>query len=231
MSLPCVPDEGGVAEAAYRLWALPEYGLGVHVKARVGSLRGDSDFTVALLARQASPPLRYAVLASKDIGREGAHPFRLELYDTGFVGFVGLGIPRGKPGPRPDAVDSDGYSTALTSRRKLELSAWTHIAVTRCGTAFTLYIDGSPDTSLDVPFTQDMNHDYVLDLRIGSHRKPYEPSHPVPVRPMFGAPVEDSFSGAITQSLFLFEAIPAEAADAFARAALASIRTAAPGGA
>lgn len=150
----------------------------------MGSLRGDSDFTVALLAKQASPPLRYAVLASKDIGREGACPFRLELVKTGFVGFVGLGIPSGKPGPCPDAADLDGYSTALTSRRKLELSAWTHIAVTRCGTAFTLNIDGSPDASLDVPFTQEMDHDNVLDLRIGCRHKPHEPLHPV--RPMFG---------------------------------------------
>lgn len=109
---------------------------------------------------------KYGIIAAKERQGVGSNQFRIEMHEDGKVAVCGLGIDTGKPGPRRDSVDPNGWSTALTSTKPLPAGFFTHVTFTRRGATCTLYIDGVEDCVAKT--AGPVKHHNGEDLRFGS---------------------------------------------------------------
>jgi len=137
---------------------LLEGSTGSHV--HVGSLSIPANFTLEAWVRPNSSGLYQAIL-TKEQGCVGGNQFRLQLDPANKAAFL-----------MTDAAAEDGglfsgsWSYKLQSSSALPLSSWSHVAVTKNGNVFTLYVNGSPEAT----YTTSMNvlHSGTQPFMVGS---------------------------------------------------------------
>jgi hypothetical protein len=135
------------------------------------------------VSRPSQPNL--AVIASNEQACVGTNQFALALLPSGFVQFRGLNVPCSAPGPRPDAVDGNGYSSAITSANTISNGLWHHVALVRQGTTISLYVDGVLSSQYG-PTNGVASQNSGVPLRVGAR-----------LSSCGGAAVSDGFNGMI----------------------------------
>lgn len=126
-----------------------------------GALPIPQSFTVeAWVKPSASGQGTYRIILAEDRYGQGANQFRLQVEPSNRVSFL-----------MTDAGAQDGglwtsiEDYQLRSTTSLPADAWTHVAVTKSGTAFTLLINGVAESTYQA--TQDLVHGGGLPFRIG----------------------------------------------------------------
>jgi hypothetical protein len=123
--------------------------------ASVGSIDvGSSDLTIAAWVRPRSNRSGQDRIVSKERIGVALNQFRLYLHDGNRLGFAMTGLGGSVPYP------------FVTSPESVPLNRWTHVAVTRRGKEFRLYIDGRE--AARTTSEGSLAHGNRLDLRLGS---------------------------------------------------------------
>jgi hypothetical protein len=130
----------------------------------IGALPVPADFTIEAWIRPTNP-LNEQNVISKDTAGVAANQWRFGI-DGSNVYFT--------------MASADGSSHGLghlTTIATVPTGQWSHIAVTKAGTVFTIYINGAP--SISRAATADMLHEGTMNARIGARNPATNGSSPL----------------------------------------------------